>query len=141
MDTPPFTLGPDEQRRLYVLTELLAGRLTTIEAALALEVSIRHLKRMKARYRREGVASLAHGNRGRRPWYAIDPALAGREEITLKRSTIRRVLIGAGLRMWATIQGRLVAELRLEGITRSRPRTRTCRASSTGSRPASASRR
>ena len=122
MDTPPVTLGPDEQRRLYVLTELLAGRLTTIEAALTLELSIRHLKRLKARYRREGVASLAHGNRGRRPWHAIDPALAERvvelartryaglnhshladllaerEGITLERSTIRRLLIGAGLR-------------------------------------------
>jgi hypothetical protein len=37
MDTPPVTLGPDEQRRLYVLTELLAGRLTAIEAALSLD--------------------------------------------------------------------------------------------------------
>ena len=121
MDTPPVTLGPDEQRRLYVLTELLAGRLTTIEAALTLELSIRHLKRLKARYRREGVASLAHGNRGRRPWHAIDPALAERvvelartrygglnhshladllaerEGITLERSTIRRLLLRAGL--------------------------------------------
>jgi len=122
MDTPPVTLGPDEQRRLYVLTELLAGRLTTIEAALTLELSIRHLKRLKARYRREGVASLANGNRGRRPWHAIDPALAERvvelartryaglnhshladllaerEGIVLERSTIRRILLRAGLR-------------------------------------------
>lgn len=121
MDTPPVTLGPDEQRRLYVLTELLAGRLTTIEAALTLDISIRHLKRLKARYRREGVASLAHGNRGRRPWHAIDPALAERvvelartryvgvnhshltdllaerEGITLERSTIRRLLVRSGL--------------------------------------------
>ncbi len=122
MDTPPVTLGPDEQRRLYVLTELLAGRLTAIEAALALDISIRHLKRLKARYRREGVAGLAHGNRGRRPWHAIDPALAervvqlargkyaglnhshltdllaDREKIALDRSTIRRLLLRAGLR-------------------------------------------
>ncbi|MEO5918479.1 MAG: ISNCY family transposase [Candidatus Limnocylindrales bacterium] len=122
MDTPPVTLGPAEQRRLYVLTELLAGRLTTIEAALTLELSVRHLKRLKARYRREGVASLAHGNRGRRPSHAIDPALAERvvelaqtryvglnhshladllaerEGITLERSTVRRVLLRAGLR-------------------------------------------
>ncbi len=49
MDTPPVTLGPAEQRQLYVLTELLAGRLTAIEAALSLDISIRHLKRQKAR--------------------------------------------------------------------------------------------
>ena len=50
MDTPPVTLGPAEQPQLYVLTELLAGRLTAIEAALGLDISIRHLKRLKARY-------------------------------------------------------------------------------------------
>ena len=49
MDTPPVTLGPAEQPQLYVLTELLAGRLTAIEAALSLDISIRHLKRQKAR--------------------------------------------------------------------------------------------
>ena len=76
MHTPPITLGPVGQRRLYLLAELLAGRLTTIEAALTLELSIRHLKRLKARYRREGIASLVHCNRGRRPWHAIDPALS-----------------------------------------------------------------
>ena len=80
MDTPPVILGPVEQRRLYVLTELLAGRLSTIEAALTLDLSIRHLKRLKTRYRGEGVAALAHGNRGRRPRHAIEPALAGRVE-------------------------------------------------------------
>ena len=122
MDPPPVTLGPDEQRRLYVLTELLAGRLTTIEAALALDMSIRHLKRLKARYRREGIAALAHGNRGRHPWNAVPDDLAGRvvelartcyaglnhshladllterEGITLERSTVRRLLVRAGLR-------------------------------------------
>lgn len=121
MDTPPVTLGPDEQRRLYVLTELLAGRLTAIEAALSLDVSIRHLKRLKARYRREGIAALVHGNRGRRSWHALDPVLAERvvelartrfvglnhshladllaerEGITLERSTVRRLLVRAGL--------------------------------------------
>lgn len=122
MDTSLVTLDPDEQRRLYVLTELLAGRLTTIEAALSLDISIRHLKRLKARYRREGVAGLTHGNRGRRPWHALDPAvaarvvelartryaglnhshltdlLAEREGISLERSTVRRLLVRAGLR-------------------------------------------
>ena len=122
MDTPPVTLGPDEQRRLYVLNELLAGRLTAIEAALALDLSIRHLKRLKARYRREGIAALVHGNRGRRPWHALDPELAERvvelastdyaglnhshltdlllerKEIALDRSTVRRLLLRAGLR-------------------------------------------
>jgi len=77
MDAPPITLGREERRRLYVLDELTAGRLTTIEAAVALDVSIRHLQRLKARYQREGMAALSHGNRGRRPWNAISDDLAG----------------------------------------------------------------
>lgn len=121
MDASPITLGREEQRRLYVLDELTAGRLTTIEAALALDVSIRHLQRLKARYQREGIAALSHGNRGRRPWNAISDDLAGqvvelartryggrnhshladllaeREGIILERSTIRRILVRAGL--------------------------------------------
>lgn len=122
MDESPLTLGPEEQRRLYVLTELLAGHLTAIEAALALDLSLRHLKRLKAAYRREGVAALIHGNRGRRPWHAVPPEVAARvvelartrygevnhshlaellgerEGITLERSTIRRLLLRVGLR-------------------------------------------
>ncbi len=122
MDASPITLGREGQRRLYVLNELAAGRLTIVEAALALDVSIRHLKRLKARYRGEGIGALVHGNRGRHPWNAIDPVLtervvelartryvglnhshladllAEREGITLERSTIRRILLRAGLR-------------------------------------------
>jgi transposase len=140
MDNPPVTLGPDEQRRLYVLAELLAGRLTTIEAALTLKLSIRQVKRLKARYRREGVASLAHGNRGRRPWHALDPELAERvvelartryvglnhshladllaerEGSTLERSTIRRLLVGAG-----SVGDRLSAQFRCQSLGSSTP--------------------
>ncbi len=120
MDASPITLGREGQRRLYVLNELAAGRLTTIEAALALDVSIRHLKRLKARYRGEGIGALVHGNRGRHPWNAVPDDLAARivvlartryaglnhshladllaerEGIALERSTIRRLLIRAG---------------------------------------------
>ena len=78
MDTLPVNLGPDEQRRLYMLTELLAGRLTMVEAALTLDLSIRHLKRLKTRYRDEGIAALVHGNRGRHPWNAVADVLAER---------------------------------------------------------------
>jgi transposase len=122
MDASPITLGREGQRRLYVLNELAAGRLTLVEAALALDLSIRHLKRLKARYRGEGIAALVHGNRGRHPWNAVSDALATRVEelartryaglnhshladllaeregITLERSTIRRILLRAGLR-------------------------------------------
>ena len=54
MDDAPVALGPDEQRRLDVLSELMAGRLTTIGATLTLELSIRHRRRLKARDRPRG---------------------------------------------------------------------------------------
>lgn len=42
MDIALVTLKPDEQQWPHVQTELLAGQLMTIEAALALDISISH---------------------------------------------------------------------------------------------------
>jgi transposase len=61
------TLNGKEQKRLLVMNELLAGRLTGREAAEMLGVTLRHTRRLLAAYRREGAAGLAHGNRGREP--------------------------------------------------------------------------
>ena len=84
-------------------------------------VSERQGWRILAAYRKEGAAALAHGNRGRTPANATPLAireqavtlarerysgvnhthlaelLAEREGITISRSTLRRLLIGAGL--------------------------------------------
>ncbi len=56
-----------EQRRLQVLSSLLAEQMTTEQAATLMGVSERHNRRMLAAYREEGAAALAHGNRDRRP--------------------------------------------------------------------------
>jgi len=61
------TLNNKEQKRLIVLNEVLAGRMTGPEAAEMLGVTLRHTRRLLAAYRREGAAALAHGNRGRPP--------------------------------------------------------------------------
>ena len=92
-----------------------------IETAEILGVSERHGWRLLAAYRKEGVAALVHGNRGRVPWNAtpadmrqqvvamaqerytginhthLAELLAQREGITLSRSTVRRLLLGAGV--------------------------------------------
>ncbi len=60
------TLNLKEQKRLLVLNEILAGRLTGQEAAEVLGLSLRHTRRLIAAYRQEGAAVLAHGNRGKR---------------------------------------------------------------------------
>jgi transposase len=72
------TLNQKEQKRLLVMNELLAGRLTGQEAAEVLGVSLRHTRRLLAAYRREGAAALAHGNRGRPPVNKLAEARVGK---------------------------------------------------------------
>lgn len=56
-----------EQKRLRVITELDAGRVSAQEAADVLGLSSRQVWRLVAAFRKEGAAGLAHGNRGREP--------------------------------------------------------------------------
>jgi hypothetical protein len=121
MNTERVSLGQRERRRALVLNQVLAGLATIEEGALALGLSVRQVKRLKAAYRQAGPARLVHGNRGRSTVWAV-PApvaarivalargpyagvnqqhltelLAEREGICLSRSTVRRVLLGAGI--------------------------------------------
>jgi len=115
-------LNKKEQRRLMVLNEVEKGKMTGREAAEMLGLSLRHVRRILAAYRKEGAQALAHGNRGRKPYHALDESLrrqvlelagstyagcnnqhftellAEREGINLSRSTVRRILLGAGVR-------------------------------------------
>ncbi len=110
-----------EQARLRVLNSLLAGQITLDQAADLMAVSSRHAQRMLTDYRDRGAASIAHGHRGRRPVNATPAAvtadvvrlastryqganhthlselLAEREGIHIGRTTLRRILLDAGL--------------------------------------------
>jgi transposase len=116
------TLNKKEQRRLMVLNGIEIGRITAREAAEVLGLSLRHVRRILAAYRREGAVALAHGNRGRKPHNALDDGLkrrvlelarstyagcntqhftellAEREGIAVSRSAVRLILLRAGLR-------------------------------------------
>ena len=83
---------------------------------------MRHAWRLLAAYREEGAAALAHGNRGRKPATTTDAdtqqhvrelalgpyaglnhthlteLLAEREGVAMSRSTVRRILLAAGVR-------------------------------------------
>lgn len=111
-----------QNRRVLVLTTLIAGKVDPAEAALLLGLSTRSIRRLRARYLERGPAALAHGNCGRRPAHALDPAvaarvvtlakttyagcndshlaelLAEREGIALSRVSVRRILRGAGIK-------------------------------------------
>ena len=116
-----LTLTTKEQTRLCIMNGVLERQWAIAEAAQLLSVSERHAWRLLAAYRKEGAAALAHGNRGRPPSNATTTAvraqvvilasehyrgvnhthftelLAEREGISLSRSTVRRLLVGAGL--------------------------------------------
>jgi len=116
------TLTRKEQNRLMVLNGVEVGRIIAREAAEVLGLSLRHVRRILAAYRKEGAAALAHGNRGRRPHNALDDELkkrvlelaqsiyagcntqhfaellAEREGIAVSRSAVRLILLRAGLR-------------------------------------------
>lgn len=111
-----------EERRLQLLNEIERRRITGRQGAQVLEISLRHFRRLLAAYRKKGAAALAHGNRGRRSVHAtgnqlkerveslakskyagfntqhLTEMLAEREQIELSRSTVRRILLDAGIR-------------------------------------------
>ena len=115
------TLTPKEQMRVQVLNSLLAEQIALDQAAELMGVSTRHVRRITTAYREEGAAALAHGHRGRRPVNATSEAviadvvhLAGtryqgvnhthlsellseRDGINIGRTTLRRILLDAGL--------------------------------------------
>ena len=110
-----------EQARLQVLNNLLAGYMTTEQAAVLMGLSARHTRRILAAYREKGAAALAHGNRGRSPANATPSTLAieavrlartryagvnhthlsellrEREGIDIGRDTLRKILTNAGV--------------------------------------------
>ena len=114
-------MNQKEQARLQVLNGVLQRRVSVAEAAQIMGVSERQAWRIVAAYRKAGASALAHGNRGRRPTNAIPAAtrgqviglarirypglnhthltelLAERDALVLGRSTVRRILVGAGL--------------------------------------------
>jgi transposase len=118
----PVTLTQKEQQRLRVISEVQAGRRSVAEAAEFLQVTERHVRRLRAAFEREGAAAFMHGNRGRPPPWRISDALrvqvaalgSGRyatcndthlqelllreEGILLSRSSVRRIRRTGGQR-------------------------------------------
>ena len=115
------TLNTQEQKRVMVLNRILAGQLSTAEAAILLKRSHRQVQRVLAAYRKEGAAAVIHGNRGRKPIHRIGDdvrklvmalargpyqgcnqqhlrdLLAERDGIVLSRASVHRILHEAHL--------------------------------------------
>src|SRR5262249_18301589 len=110
-----------EAPRAGLVKAALAGQITNAQGAQALRLSVRHFRRLKARYRAHGVRGLLHGLRGRASPRGLDPALRARvialvqttyrdfndchcteklrevDGLPVSRSTVRRLRRGLGL--------------------------------------------
>lgn len=116
-----FTLSQKELQRVTVIAQCVQGNLTCARAAELLDLSPRHIKRLKSRYRQGSAAALAHASRGRPSHQRIPPAdrsrilalartrytgfndhhlhdkLVEQEGFSLSRETVRRLLRANGI--------------------------------------------
>jgi len=116
-----MALTPEEGRRLHVLNLLERGQVTTAQAAEALELTPRQIRRLRATLRQAGPAGLAHRSRERpahnrlaapvraqvialaRGRYAglndvhLTEKLTAVEGLPVSRATVRRLLRAAGV--------------------------------------------
>jgi transposase len=116
-----FALSQKELQRVAVISSCLEGKLACARAASLLDLTPRHVKRLKAKLRQGGEAALAHASRGRpsprrlpqrvrdrilqlaRTTYAgfndhhLCEKLCEVEGFSLGRETLRRLLRSAGI--------------------------------------------
>jgi transposase len=114
-----IVLQSQEKKRVYVLQQVVQGKMTAAQAAAVLGLAKRQVFRLKKKLQKQGVASLAHRNLGRRPPNAVSSEvreriislaqgdyskascehmaelLAQREGIILSSKTIGRILKAA----------------------------------------------
>jgi transposase len=114
-------MANQDERRAAVIHAVAQGHLTAPAAAEGLGLSERQVRRLVAAYRQAGAGALQHGNRGRPPAHTLTAAvrqqvvhlaqttyagcnyqhlselLAEREGLVLSRSSVRRILLAAGL--------------------------------------------
>jgi len=69
-------MSKKEARKVTIIEELLVGRFTNKQAAELLDLSVRQIQRMKAKASANGVMSILHKNRGRKPANSLDPEVA-----------------------------------------------------------------
>jgi len=116
-----FALSQKELQRVAVISSCVKGDLACARAAALLDLTPRHVQRLKSRYRQGGEAALAHASRGRpshrrlpqrvrdrilhlaRTTYAgfndhhLCEKLVEKEGFFLGRETLRRLLRSAGI--------------------------------------------
>ena len=114
-------MSQEELKRAHVIRQRLEGHLIQREAAIQLNLSVRHLRRLEERMRGQGERGLIHGSRGKpslrripetirqkvlriyeKDYYDFGPTLAcekllERNHIQISDETLRNWLMGADL--------------------------------------------
>src|SRR5258708_28194710 len=73
-----FALSQKELQRVAVISSCVKGDLACARAASLLNLTPRHVKRLKSRLRQGGEAALAHATRGRPSHRRLPPRVRGR---------------------------------------------------------------
>lgn len=81
-------MSAKESRRVFVIEQAVKGKITNRQAAEVLGLSERQVIRLKERMKAEGVAGLAHKNRGRTPKHAV-PKETKEKVVLLARGPLR----------------------------------------------------
>lgn len=71
-------MSKQEARKITIIEELLAGRFTNKQAAERLDISVRQVQRIKAEASTNGIMSILHKNRERKPSNALDPEVVNK---------------------------------------------------------------
>jgi transposase len=123
MTQETITLTREEMKKVLVIQKCIDHVLSTVEAATALGISQRQVLRLKMKLKEKGAEGIIHKNRGRKPEHALSTVLqeqiiglyqsdkyAGsndchfsellkeHEQIIASPSTVRRLLLGAGIK-------------------------------------------
>ena len=67
MDVQPGELTTKDMIKHSVLEQLVAGKISTLEASERLRLSERQTRRLKKSFETRGAQAIKHGNAGRRP--------------------------------------------------------------------------
>lgn len=116
-----FLMSEQDLQRIEVLSKVIDGRMTLVNASHILAISTRHVQRLLARIRSDGAMSIRHQSLGKRSNNRIDdhlrdyalelvrelyadfgPTLASEmlfrnHQITVSRETLRRWMIEGGI--------------------------------------------
>jgi transposase len=79
------TFTMEDMKRYSVVKAVMDRKMTTSEGAAALGLSVRQLKRIKKKVRRNGMAGIRHGNCGRPPAHAFPEKFKKRVIKVVKR--------------------------------------------------------